>query len=126
MNNKLKTIEMVFRFMGDETKEEINRYLIDSYKKDYIELKNEEQVIDMFEEKINIFLDNLTESKVKDLRNYTGYNYRNINAVLRNNWNYEINGEISDEKVSYYKEFWWIGEIINEYNKVDWWAIKCY
>ena len=104
MNNKLKTIEMIFRFMDDETKEEVNRYLIDSYKKDYIELKNEEQVTGMFGEKINVFLDNLTESKVKDLRSYTGYNYRNINAVLRNNWNYEINGQISDEKVSYYKD----------------------
>lgn len=104
MNNILKTIEMIFRFMDDENKEEVNRYLIDSYKKDYIELKNEEQVIGMFGEKINVFLDNLTESKVKDLRSYTGYNYRNINAVLRNNWNYEINGQISDEKVSYYKD----------------------
>ena len=104
MNNKLKTIEMIFRFMDDETKEEVNRYLIDSYKKDYIELKNEEHVIGMFGEKINVFLDNLTESKVKELRSYTGYNYRNINAVLRNNWNYEINGQISDEKVSYYKD----------------------
>ena len=44
MNNKLKTIEMIFRFMDDETKEEVNRYLIDSYKKDYIELKNENRL----------------------------------------------------------------------------------
>ena len=55
MNNKLKTIEMIFRFMDDETKEEVNRYLIDSYKKDYIELKNEEHVIGMFGKKINVF-----------------------------------------------------------------------
>lgn len=55
MNNKLRTIEMIFRFMDDETKEEVNRYLIDSYKKDYIELKNEEQVIGMFEEKNKCF-----------------------------------------------------------------------
>lgn len=55
MNNKLRTIEMIFRFMDDENKEEVNRYLIDSYKKDYIELKNEEQVIGMFEEKNKCF-----------------------------------------------------------------------
>ena len=66
MNNKLRTIEMIFRFMDDETKEEVNRYLIDSYKKDYIELKNEEQVIGMFEEKINVCLYNLKESNIKD------------------------------------------------------------
>ena len=31
MNNKLKTIEMIFRFMDDETKEELQNFKPDTY-----------------------------------------------------------------------------------------------
>jgi len=38
------------------------------------------------------------ENDLMNLRTYTGYNFKNINAVLRNTWNYEENGLLTPEK----------------------------
>ena len=38
------------------------------------------------------------ENDLMNLRTYTGYNFKSINAVLRNTWNYEENGLLTEEK----------------------------
>lgn len=50
-----------------------------------------------FTKDIEKFEKNLTETDFLTIRSYTGYNFRNINAILRNNWNYENNGALTEE-----------------------------
>lgn len=38
------------------------------------------------------------ETDLMNLRTYTGYNFKSINAVLRDNWTYEENGLLTPEK----------------------------
>ena len=45
-----------------------------------------------FTEDIDEFYKETTHVDMEDIRRYTGYDYRTINAVLRDNWDYEING----------------------------------
>ena len=78
------------KLLNEETKLEID--LIEKESKNY-ELVNLD-----FKEELNNFYTKTTDEEVMSLRNYTGYNFRRINAILRNNWNYEEHGK-KDEKV---------------------------
>ncbi len=56
-----------------------------------------------FEEDIQIFQSRRSMEDYMTLRSYTGYNFRHINAVLRDNWNYEANGVLTPEKKEYFQ-----------------------
>lgn len=78
------------KLLSEEAKIEIN--LIEKESKNY-ELVNYD-----FKEELDNFYTKTTDEEAMSLRNYTGYNFRRINAILRNNWNYEEHGK-KDEKV---------------------------
>lgn len=102
MNNKQKTINLLFRFMDESTKDDIKKFISESNINNSIEFNTSSEVDMLFKDRVDEYLTFLSDEEVLDLRNYTGYEYRNINAVLRNDWNYEINGKISEDKLNYY------------------------
>ncbi|MEG0909671.1 MAG: ADP-ribosyltransferase [Bacilli bacterium] len=61
------------------------------------------------------FLTIATNSEKEDIRSYTGFDFKNINAILRNEWNYEQNGLYTLEKREYYDYL--ISRIENAINK---------
>lgn len=76
------------------------------------------------EDKISIFFqkgfNKLRLSKVDYLilRNYTGFNFKGINSILRNKWTYANNGILSKEKEYRFRENAEdISELINEFPK---------
>ena len=52
---------------------------------------------------MHAFSHELTDIELMDLRSYTGYNFKNINAILRGNWNYEENGLLNQEVEAKYR-----------------------
>ena len=46
---------------------------------------------------INIFTKETAPVLITALRKYTGASFKDINAILRNNWDNEINGEVDKE-----------------------------
>ena len=68
------------------------------------EIDNYEYVIPKFEEEISTFNKQATEEELMSIRRYTGYNFRRINAILRNNWNYEEHGKKDEDTVNELKE----------------------
>ena len=78
-------VRKIFRFISDERKKLISEYVIDCMTKGY---RNVEQ-----NEFIN---DNISYEDIEFLREYSGYNYKNINNALRGNWNYDDNGNIEN------------------------------
>ena len=46
---------------------------------------------------INIFTEKTAPVLITALRKYTGASFKDINAILRNNWDNEINGEVDKE-----------------------------
>ena len=86
----------------------LNKYL-DNDTKDQIELLLLEvaSTIDKtpdFTDAIDIFYQETTQFDIDDIRRYTGYDYKSINAVLRDNWNYEQNGLKTEEKIKELRE----------------------
>ena len=89
---------MVLRMLGQEARMAIDDYLNMIMSRDFMVMTSISQVKNLFGEAVDLFLSNTTESELMDLRSYTGYNYKNINALLRNNWKYEVNGVFDQDK----------------------------
>ena len=96
--------KLLMRYLSEEAKNEINRYVE--------EHRNNEPIEYNFQKDTDEFERNLTDDEYMTIRLYTGTNYKNINAVFRNTWNYEDNGDSS--KKDYYKK---LGEDIS--NVID-------
>jgi len=80
------------------------------------------QIKNIFSESLDEFLSALTEDDLMYLRSYTGYNFRNINAILRGNWSYEKNGVLTEQKMEEFKKMAnIIGKLLNKFNmpKID-------
>lgn len=95
---------MVLKMLGEETKNNINNYVNEVCSRNFTIMQNIDQVKDTFSTSSENFLNDLTEDELLNLRSYTGYHFWNINAILRNNWNYEVNGALTSEKINTYTE----------------------
>ena len=101
--------KILMRYLSEETKNEIDRYIE--------EHRSNESVNYNFKKDTDEFERNLTDDEYMTIRLYTGTNYKNINAVFRNTWNYEDNGDSS--KKDYYKKLGEdISNIIDKYPKL--------
>lgn len=57
-----------------------------------------------FSEAAEDFTKRLSQEELMVLREYTGYNFKKINALLRNNWNYEEHGRKTEEEEARFRE----------------------
>lgn len=93
-----RTTNMVLKMLGPDIRNEIDNYINDVCSRDFMVMNDIEQVRKIFDVSIEEFLSSLSEEELLDLRTYTGYNFKNINSILRGNWNYENNGVLTPEK----------------------------
>ena len=93
-----KTTDMVLRYISDEKKQEMEDFISEIFFEKFLEIKNNEQLKSVFKDNLYEFLNSVTQDELLDLRTYTGYNFKNINAILRNNWTYEENGLLTEEQ----------------------------
>lgn len=94
-----KDVRSLFRMMGEDKKSLIDSFYNEHSDIDYFEFDNIEQI------KMTLGISNVDNSSLELFKIYSGYNFRNINNVLRGNWNYEENGhekrKIEYEKLAY-------------------------
>lgn len=88
---------MIFRFLGAEKTEEVEMFANDQQQEEYYELTTPEEVDSSFGEMAYEFIMNNPHSEIETLKSYTSYIYKEINAIMRNNWNYEENGRLTPE-----------------------------
>ena len=83
----LKTIE--------DSQEEIDDLVLENKN---IEIKNipKEKINNYFKKGFNKL--KLSKTDYLILRNYTGFNFKGINGLLRNKWNTKFNGQLNEEK----------------------------
>lgn len=92
MNNEKGTnkyINTFLRFISDEDKTNMEYFYLDSLNRKYQKVDSTTDISSLL---IN---DELSYEESDFLLNYSGFNYKHINAVLRDTWNYEDNGDIS-------------------------------
>ncbi len=94
----------MFRMLEPGLEEELDIFVGDALTQDYQELTSDEEVTELFGELSNSFTDSLTLEDSKYLRYYTGFSYKEINAILRDNWTYEQNGRLTEEKQRDYEK----------------------
>ena len=82
------TTKYLLRYLEDE-KEEIDSYVKRNLQHSYYEFQTKEEIDEIFAATIHDFLKSISFEEEQDLKAYTGYQFRNINAILRNKWNYE-------------------------------------
>ena len=92
----------LLRTIGKDKQYEIDIFVSDAINKEYLEFNSEAQVSEIFGELAAEFSYNLTYEEALNLRTYTGFSYKEINAILRDNWNYEQHGLLTQEKKSEY------------------------
>ena len=88
----------ILRMIGQDTISEIDSYIKDICSKDFFVIDSPEKMEELFKSSVENFIMSLSEEELMDLRSYTGYNFKNINAILRGNWTYEVNGLLTPEK----------------------------
>lgn len=98
-----KMTDTILRFINDENKYEMEKFITEVSNQKFLEFKNEENLKNIFHNNISSFLDNINQEELLDLRTYTGYSFKNINAILRNTWTYEENGRLTEEEIKKYR-----------------------
>ena len=88
--------EFVMNYIHNE-RNNIDFYVKKCLEQQYCEFTSEYQVEETLSLMLNNFLEQLNDEEKKQIRTYTGYQFKNINAILRNNWNYEVNGTLTLE-----------------------------
>lgn len=69
-----------------------------------------------FNNDLNPFISKLSEEQILTIKGYTGLNSKKINAILRNNWNYEEHGlKTSAEERKLYQDIAIIDQLIDSY-----------
>lgn len=98
-----KMTDTILKFINNETKYEMEEFIKEVSKQKFLDIKTEEELKNIFDDNISTFLNNITQDELLDLRTYTGYSFKNINAILRNTWNYEENGRLTEEEIKKYR-----------------------
>lgn len=96
--------KMIFRFLGKEKCEEVEMFANDMQQEEYHTLASKEEVDEMFVEMAYEFLEKNPSSQTEVLKTYTSYIYKELNAIMRNTWNYEENGRLTPEIKKEYEE----------------------
>lgn len=113
-----RVTNMVLRMLGNDTRYEIDNYVNDVCSRDFLVMQSIEQVNGMFGKSMDNFLASLSEDDLLNLRTWSGFNYVNINAILRGNWTYEKNGILTDEKANEFKKLSnMISNLISKFSK---------
>ena len=79
----------LLRSLGKEKTAEIEMYIADILERNFLSLSNEEEVSQLFGQLASDFTSSLTYQEALNLRSYTGFSHKEINAIMRNKWNYE-------------------------------------
>ena len=94
--------QTILRFLSEDKKEEMLFFAHDSSQVEYTQLQSDEEVAELFSNLSSSFLSTLTPEEQEVLKYYTGTSYKEINACLRDNWDYETNGLLTPEKKQRY------------------------
>lgn len=93
-----RRLNIILKYLGEEKVNNIEDYISKIENREYIMFKSEEEINQFFGDIFDTFYKQSTEEEILILRSYSGDQYRDINAVLRDNWNYERNGLLTEEK----------------------------
>lgn len=84
-----KYVESILRLISEEDKENMEYFYFESLTREYKKIDSATDITSLLTPV------EISYEEADILLNYSGFNYKHINAVLRNTWNYEENGDVS-------------------------------
>lgn len=115
-----RDIKTIFRFLTPEKKEEMGFFVHDVEQQEYVTLQNEQEADELFGDVSRQFKGSLSAEDLETLKYYTSFSYKEINAIMRDKWNYEENGELTPEKkLRYQKQGYAISELLSKCPSLD-------
>ena len=88
----------VLRMIGESTMGSVDQYTEDIVNRSYKSFKSIDELNEFFKDYMTNFYSNSNLDDIENIRYYTGPGFKEINAILRDNWNYEVNGLLSEDK----------------------------
>ena len=99
-SNDRKT-NMILTYIGDNNLEDINNYLNRLQNDNFTSFNDFNGISSYFNTEL---YSNISNEEIELIRYYTGISYKEINAILRDNWNYETNGLLTEEKKNEFRK----------------------
>lgn len=97
-NSPNSTVKFFISELGPERLQELSDFADELDVIDCKEFKTNEEIENTFHEYNKETLTSLANEEIGSIKEYSGYNYKYINSVMRGIWNYEELGVHSDEK----------------------------
>lgn len=99
------TIDYLKRYIGKEKLQELENYLEDLKTQDFYAFNDGAEVHEVLDDVSFGFLAKLDEAEINKIYNYTGLSFRCVNALLRNSWNYDTNGLLTEDLKREYSNY---------------------
>lgn len=99
-----KITSSLLRYMDEDKKEELDIFVGDALIQEYTTLQSDTEVSEVFSDMSSDFTAALSYNDALNLRSYSGFSHKEINAILRGTWNYEEHGLLTDEKKRKYAQ----------------------
>ena len=104
MKSKDSTTNFVLKCIGEDGINEIDNYVEQMCTENFKVFNNGEEVDDYFFNYLDELKRNLTYEDINNIKDYTNRCYSRINDLLRNKWNYEINGRLTETDKQEYRQ----------------------
>ena len=93
-----KKLNTILRFIGADTMMSVEQFISIINTRSFLTFESEKQVVSFFDDYINTFFLNSLNVDVENIRYYTGIAFNGVNAILREIWNYDRNGILTEDK----------------------------
>lgn len=93
-----RIVNSVLRLIGEETMSNVEIFINEAMSRSYQSFSSEEEITTFFDSTLAKIYSKGTPEDIENIRYYTGPAFKDINAVLRNNWNYEVNGLLTEQR----------------------------
>ena len=103
MESKDRYTNMVLKYEINDRLDEINLYVNELLSRNYVSFIDVTQIASFFKSNVDKLYENYNQDDIDTIRYYTGNAFKEVNAILRDNWNYEVNGLLTDEKKMNYR-----------------------
>lgn len=101
-NSQNRVTNSVLRLIGEDTMDNVDKYTEEVIDRSYKTFNSTEEIKSFFDNYLLSFYSNSNLDDIENIRYYTGTSFKEINAVLRGNWNYEVNGLLTEDKKNEY------------------------
>ncbi len=103
-SNSNRKLNLILRLIGEDNINQTELFINSVINRDFHEFQSEDELDVYFEDNLKHLYETTSYDDLDILKSYSGISFKDINAILRNNWTYDYNGLLTEEKRKYSQE----------------------